>query len=111
MELRGLLQFLELLQSTESTGHVTERRVGRKRQRIECILRFFSGIRSPLIFPDFDLRTIFRGENLTALQIFLRVDVLGFFLLRLFARPFLFCGFGNVLRVTLRGHKDGATEK
>jgi hypothetical protein len=58
-----------------------------------------------LIFSGFNLRAILGRENLSALQIFFSVNVLGSFLLRLFTRPFLFCGLGNVLRATFRGDK------
>jgi hypothetical protein len=105
MEFGGLLKFLELLQSTEAAGHVTERDVGRKRLRVECIFRFFSGVRSGLIFPGFDLRAILRRKNLGTLQIFFGVNVLEFFLLRFFAGAFLLGCIGNVLRVTFRREK------
>ena len=43
MEFGGLLKFLQLLQSAEAAGYVTERDVRRKRLRVEGIFRFFSG--------------------------------------------------------------------
>jgi hypothetical protein len=50
-----------------------------------------------LISRGLELRAIFRGEDLGALQIFFGVNVIGFFLLRLLAGTFLFGGFRDIL--------------
>jgi hypothetical protein len=111
MELGGLLKFLEFLQSTETAGHVTERDIRRKRLRVEGVLWFFFGVARGLNFFGFDLCSILRGENLSALEIFFGVNVLGFFLLRFLAGAFLFRGFGHILSATFGGDKNGAGKK
>ena len=111
MEFGGLLKFLEFLQPAETAGHVTERDVGRKRFRVESVLGFFFSVTRGLNFFGFDLRAIFGSENLSALKIFLGVNVLGFFLLGFLAGAFLFRGFGYILSATLGGDKNGAGKK
>ena len=54
-----------------------------------------------IIFAGFDARAILLRENLRLLQIFIRINVRVFFLLRLFARFFLARGFGNGRRIRL----------
>ena len=80
MELGGLLEPLRLFQFAEAASDVTERSVGSKRLCVKSILGFFRSGRSLLILLGFELGAIFRGENLSAPQIFLGVNVLGFFL-------------------------------
>ncbi len=78
--------------------------------RVGGFLGLLLSSRSRLTFPGFDLGLIFRLEDAGALQIFHRVNVLGFFLLAFFARAFLTSGLGDVLGVALRGAEDGAGE-
>ena len=139
MEVRGALQFLRLFLFAETASDVAERRVGGKRLRVEVdrdgravnfftrdrgsigitrdggtvgsLLSLFTGGRRGLIFPGFELRAIFRREDLGALQIFFGVNVLGFFLLRFFASTFLLGGVGDILSMTLRGDNHGAGKK
>ena len=80
MELRGLLKFLQLLLLAETASDVTEGNVGRKRLRVDSFSGFFRREKSWLIFLRFHLSAIFRRENLSALQILPRVDVLRFLL-------------------------------
>src|ERR1700739_4613054 len=92
-------------------SHVTERSVGSKRLRVDGFAGFFRRKRSRLIFPGLHLGAIFRRENLGALQILLRVDVLRFLLLALFLGAFLASRFGDILRPALCGAKNGAEQK
>jgi len=107
MEISGLLEPLRLFQFTETASHVTERSVRRKRLCVESTLRFFRSGRSLLNFFGVELGAIFRRENLSSLQVFFGVDVLGFFLLRFFARAFLLGGVGDILSTALRSDKNG----
>jgi len=111
MEISGLLEPLRLFQFTETASHVTERSVRRKRLCVESTLRFFRSGRSLLNFFGVELGAIFRRENLISLQVFFGVDVLGFFLLRFFARAFLLCGVGNILSTAFPADEKDATEK
>ena len=111
MEVGGLLKFLQLLQPAETSGNVAKGHVRRKRLSVESILRFFSSVRSGLIFPGFDLRAILRSKNLGALQIFFGINVLGFFLLGFFASTFLFRRVGDVLSVAFGRKENGAGKK
>jgi hypothetical protein len=61
------------------------------------LVGFFGGRSGLLIFSGFDLRVVFRRENLRVLQILFGVNVLGFFLQGFFAYAFLAGGFGDVL--------------
>jgi hypothetical protein len=111
MELGGLLEAPRLFEFAEAASDVTERSVGRKRLRVESILGFFRGGRSLLIFFGFEFGAIFRRENLSALQVFFGVDVLGFFLLGFFARAFLLGGVGNILSAAFPAEEKDASEK
>lgn len=124
MEVGGALERLREFQLTEMASDVAERRVGRKRLRVEagngaqsdgvtckgrCVQlrsdgdRDVGGGRSWLIPLCLELGAIFRREDLSALQIFVGVNVLGLFLLRLFAGAFLLGGFRDILGEAMRG--------
>jgi hypothetical protein len=136
MEFGGALESLREFELAETAGDVAERRGGRKRLcagiwndgksdgltvkgedvdwRLDggvCGLpRVVGGGGSGLIFLGFELGAIFRSEDLGALEIFFGVNVLGFFLLRLFASAFLLGRFGDILSVALRDADHGAGE-
>jgi hypothetical protein len=108
MELRRLFKPEHFSQSVIPPRDVTERKVGRESLRIDG---FWNGFRARDRLPDFPcfhFRTILGCEDLRALQIFIGVNVLWFFLLIFFPGFFLACGFGNILRVTLRKTKNRA---
>jgi len=73
-------------------------------------LLLYSGGNLPLTF-GFQSLAIFRSQDVGTTQVILGVDVLGMLLLALFARAFLFGGFGNILRVAIRYAEEGAGEK
>jgi hypothetical protein len=110
MKLGGLLKPLRLFQFTETASDVTERSVGRKRLCVESILGFFRGGRSLLILFGVELGAIFGCENLSALQVFLGVNVFRLFLLRFLARAFLLSGVGDILGTALRSDKKNEGE-
>jgi hypothetical protein len=107
MELRRALKFLRLFLFPEMPRDVTKRSVGWKRLRVDSVSRFFPGQRSGLIFLRLYLSAIFGRENLRALQVLLRVDVLGFFLLTLLLSALLTSRFGDILSGALCRAKDG----
>jgi len=96
---------LRLFLSTQTASDITEGRVGRKRLGINAFGRFFHGGRRLLVFPGFDLRAIFRGENLSSLQIFFCVDVVVFFLPAFLVRALLFGSVSDILTVGLGSAK------
>jgi hypothetical protein len=67
MELRSLLQSERLSLLAVASCDVPERSVGRKRLRIERILRFFHTWRRLLQLPCFHLSAILGRKNLRAL--------------------------------------------
>jgi hypothetical protein len=111
MKLRGPLKFLRFFLFAETASDVAERSVGRKGLRVESFLGFFRRRRSRLILLRFHLGAIFLRENLSALQILLGIDMLGFFLLTFFLGTFLTSRFGDVLSGALSGVKNGAGGK
>jgi hypothetical protein len=108
MELRRLFKPERFSQSAIPACDVTEREVGRKSLRIDGFRRCFRAWDRLLVFLCFHFRTILGREDLRALQIFIGVDVLWFFLLIFFPGFFLARGFGNILRVTLLKAKNRA---
>jgi len=94
----------------KAASDIAEGSVGGKGCGVNCILRFFIRCRCGLIFPGFGLLAILRGKNFRALQIFICVNVLGFFLLRFFAGVFFPGGAGDVLRGTLSSGNGGTGE-
>ncbi len=111
MKLRGPLKFLRLLLFAETAGDVAERMIGRKRLCVDGFLGFFRRRRSRLILLRFNLSAIIRRKDLSALEILLGIDVLGFFLLTFFLGAFLTSRFGDVLSGALSGAKNGAEDK
>jgi len=108
MKLGGALKFLRLFLFTQTASDIAERRVRRKRLSVDSFRWFFRGGRGLLVFLGFDLRAIFRGKNLSALQIFFCVDVLVFFLLAFLARAFLLGSVSDILTVGLGSAKNSA---
>jgi hypothetical protein len=108
MELRRLLKPEHVSQSAIPTRDVTERKVGREGLGIDGFWRCFRVWDRLPAFLCCHFRTILRCEDLRALQIFIGVNVLWFFLLIFFPGFFLARGFGNILRVTLRKAKNRA---
>jgi hypothetical protein len=108
MELRRLFKPERFSQSAIASRDVTEGKVGRQSLRVQGILTFLRAREWLLPFPCFHFRAILGREDLRALQIFIGVNVLWFFLLIFFPGFFLACGFGDILRVTLRKAKNRA---
>jgi hypothetical protein len=108
MEFRRLFKPEHFSQSAIPARDVTERKVGRQSLRVQGILTLLCATEWLLLFPCFHFRTILGCEDLRALQIFIGVNVLCFFLLIFFSGFFLARGFGNILRVTLRKAKNRA---
>jgi hypothetical protein len=77
---------------------------------VDGFFGFLRGGWSRLIFLGVELRLILFREDVFALQIFGSVDVLGFLLLGFLAGAFLASGFGDVLRIRVRGDESGAGE-
>jgi hypothetical protein len=92
---------LRFFLTAKAASDIAEGSVGGKGLGVNWIRRFF---------PGFGLLAILRGKNFRALQIFIRVNVLGFFLLRFFAGVFLPGGTGNILRGTLSSGNGGTGE-
>jgi hypothetical protein len=108
MELRRLFKPERFSQSAIPARDVTEWKVGRESLRIDGFRRCFRARDQQPVFLCFHFRMILGCEDLRVLQIFIGVNVLWFFLLIFFPRFFLACGFGNILRVTLRKAKNRA---
>jgi hypothetical protein len=108
MELRRLFKPEHFSQFAIPARDVTERKIGRESLRIDGFwssFRAWDRLRDSLCFH---FRTILGYEDLRALQIFIGVNVLWFFLLIFFSGFFLAGGFGNILGVTLRKAKNRA---
>jgi hypothetical protein len=108
MEFSGPLKFLGFFLFAQTACNVAERSIGALWLRI-CVTghsRTVRGVlrllcvgrrRRLLILPHFQLGAIFRRKDVLALQIFSRVNVLGFFLLAMLPGLILAGGFGNTL--------------
>jgi hypothetical protein len=110
MELRRAFKSEHFSHSAIPARDVTEREVGRESLRIR-INGFRSDFRAWDRLPAFlccHFRAILGCQDLRAPQVFIGVNVLWFFLLIFFSSFFLACGFGNILRVTLRKAKNRA---
>jgi hypothetical protein len=70
----------------------------RDRRAVDSVLRFlWGGRRRVLILACFQHGAIFSRKDVLALQIFCRVNMLGFSALALFAGAFLTSDLGNIL--------------
>ena len=106
MELRRLFKPERFSQSAIPACDVTEREVGRQSLRIDWFWGRFRARDRLLVFLCLHFRTIIGREDLRPLQIFIGVNVPWLFLLIFFPGFFLPCGFGNILRATLREAKN-----
>jgi hypothetical protein len=111
VEFRGLLWLSRLLLLSVLAGDITERKLRRSRLSVDGF-RLLLYSRERLLFTfGFQSLAVFRSQDVGTTQVIRGVDVLGMLLLALFARAFLFRGFGNILRVAIRYAEESAGEK
>jgi len=120
MERFGLFRFqrLQFFLLAKLASDFAERSSGSRRVRVDVRLRILRCSGRAIIFLralgslGFDLRAIFRSQNLRVLEIFFGVNTLGVFLYFLFAGAFLTGGFGDGwILLILRARNGGAESR